>query len=156
MTQLCIELKVRLRDALAGIAIDGWRAKAERGESLAGRADKRILRLRRQWNVMTVRSADFAECWNIGADNAAVMKHCFDNRQTETLNQRRRKQQFAMFVTPLQLGVSNSPQEDDPLLKPEFVNGLMDVFCFRPFDTNQYKRRVWADFSCRQEALKDA
>ena len=85
---------------------------------------------------MAVGPTYFTKRRDVGADHPAMVKHGLDNGQAKAFDQRRRQQQFAILVAPFQLGVRNSPKEDDLALQVQFPDGSMNIFCLRTFDTN--------------------
>jgi hypothetical protein len=91
MAQLPVDLEVLSCDAIAGIAIDGRCAESQGRQRLSRSADECVLWGWFQRNIVAVGSAYFTEGRNIGADDAAMVKHGLDDGQTEAFNQRRRK-----------------------------------------------------------------
>jgi len=104
---------------------------------------------------VTIRSADFAECWDIRADHAAVVKHCFDDGQAEALDERGRQQQFAMLIAPFQLGVRNPSQENNVTLQVKLLDSTMNVCRLRSFDSDHDHQSRWIDHLFQQQAPKD-
>ena len=104
---------------------------------------------------MTIRSADFPKRWNIGANDPAVVKHCLDDGQPEAFDERRRQQQFAMLITPFELGVRNPSKEHNVTLQVELLDSVMNVCRLRSFDPDHNHQGCWINHLFQQQAPKD-
>src|SRR6202042_1397113 len=104
-------------------------------------------------NVDTFVSAQLAESWNIGADDAAAGKKGLGYGKAKTLRERWRQQEFTVAIAPLQFFFGDAIEQHNAIGNIRVSEKAPDSIGLRAWNTHDDETRLRSEFSGTQQTL---
>src|ERR1700733_7692729 len=105
-------------------------------------------------NVDTFVSAQLAESWNIGADDAAAGKKGLGYGKAKTLRERWRQQEFTVAIAPLQFVFGDAIEQYNAIGNIGVSEKAQDRIGLRAGDAHDDETGLWREFSGAQQTLE--